>query len=85
MGDLDYVLLQGYILFKSVGIGKPLAADEQPINFKIENVDLNGVMLDHESHLMQGKNVLLENYRHLTQRSTGDGAWFQCFNYGEQN
>ena len=60
-------------------MGQPLAVDELPINFKIENFDLNAVMLDHESHLMQGKNDLFENYRDLTQRSTGDGAiFFRC-------
>ena len=35
-------------------------------------------MLDHENHLMQDKNDLFENYRHLTQRNTGDGAIFTC-------
>ena len=40
--DLDYVLEQGDILPKSVGIGQPLAVDELPINFKIENFELNG-------------------------------------------
>ena len=76
--DLDYILEQGDILFKSVGIGEPLAVDELPINFKIGNFDLNEVMLDHESHLMQDKNDLFENYRHLTQRNTGDDAIFTC-------
>ena len=70
------ILEQGDILFKSVGIGQPLAVDELPISFKIENFDLNGVMLDHESHLMQDKNNLFENYRYLTQRNNGDGAIF---------
>ena len=79
--DLDYVLEQGDILLKSVGIGQPLAVDELPINFKIENFELNGVMLDHESHLMQGKNDFFENNRHLTQRSTGDGAIFTCASF----
>ena len=59
-------LNKGDILLKNVGIGQPLAVDELPINFKIENFELNGVMLDHESHLMQGKNDLFENNRHLT-------------------
>ena len=36
---LDYNLEQGDILLKSVGIGQPLAVDELPINFKIENFD----------------------------------------------
>ena len=75
---LDYVLEQGDILFKNVGIGQPLAVDELPINFKIESFDLNTVMLDQESHLMQSKNDLFENCRHLTQRSTGDWAIFTC-------
>ena len=61
-----------------LGIGQPLAVKELPIYFKIENFDLNGVMLDHETHWMQGKNELFENYRHLTQRSTGDGTIFTC-------
>ena len=64
--DSDYVIEQGDILPKSVGIGQPLAVDELPINFKTENFELNGVMLDHESHLMQGKNDFFENNRHLT-------------------
>ena len=42
---------------------------------------VNGVMLDHESHLMQGKNDFFENNRHLTQRSTGDGAIFTCASF----
>ena len=35
-------------------------------------------MLDHESHLMQDKNDLFENYRYLTKRNTGDAAIFTC-------
>ena len=54
--DLDYILGQGDILLKSVRIGQPITVNELPINFKIENFDLHGVMLDHERHLMQGKN-----------------------------
>ena len=54
--NLDYILEQGDTLFKSVGIGQPLAVDELPINFKIENFDLYGIMHDHVSHLMQDKN-----------------------------
>ena len=34
---------------------------------------------------MQGKNDLLENYRHLTQRSTGDGAIFTCAGFSIAN
>ena len=50
--DLDYILEESDILFKSAGIGQPLTVDELPIEFRIKNFDLNGVMLDHESHLM---------------------------------
>ena len=75
---LDYILEQSDISFKSVGIGQRLPVNELPINFKIENFDLNEVMLDHESYLMQNKNDLFENYRHLTQRNTGDGPIFTC-------
>ena len=39
-------------------------------------------MLDHDTHLMQDKNYLFENYRHLTQRNTGDGAVFICAGFG---
>ena len=35
-------LNKGDILLKNVGIGQPLAVDELPINFKIENFELNG-------------------------------------------
>ena len=35
-------------------------------------------MLYHESHLMQDKINLFENYRHLNQRNTADGATFTC-------
>ena len=76
--NLDYIIEQGDILFKSVGIGQALVVNQLPINFKIENFDLNGVMLHHESHLMQDKNELFEDYRHLTQRNTGEGAIFKC-------
>ena len=77
--DLDYVLEQGDILFKNVVRNEQqFAVDGLPINLKIENFDLNGVMLDNESHLIQDKNELFENYRHLTQRSTGDGTIFTC-------
>ena len=47
---LDYIIEQDDMLFKSIGIGQPLAVDELPINFKIENFDLNEVTFDHESH-----------------------------------
>ena len=57
---------------------QPLNVDELPINFKIENFDLNRLMLDHENHSMQDKNDVFENYRHLTQRNTGGGAIFTC-------
>ena len=50
--DLDYNLEEGDILFKSAGIGQPLTVDELSIYCRIKNFDLNGVMLDHESHLM---------------------------------
>ena len=49
---LNYILEQGDILFKSVGIGQSNNVDELLIIFKIENFDLNGVNLDHETHLM---------------------------------
>ena len=71
--SLDYIFGQGDIFFKSVGIGHPLSIDTLPINFKIENFDLNGVILDHKSHLMQGINDLSENYRYPTQKNIGDG------------
>ena len=35
-------------------------------------------MLYHESHLMQDKNGPFEDYRHLTQRNTGDESIFTC-------
>ena len=76
--NLDYIIEQGDILFKSVGIGQPLVVNQLPINFKIENFDLNRLMLDHENHSMQDKNDVFENYRHLTQRNTGGGAIFTC-------
>ena len=50
--DLDYNLEEGDILFKSAGIGQPLTVDELSIYCRIKNFDLNGVMLDHDSHLM---------------------------------
>ena len=60
--DLDYVLEQGDILFKNVVRNEQqFAVDGLPINLKIENFDLNGVMLDNESHLIQDKNELFEN------------------------
>ena len=56
--DLHYILEQG-IMFKSVGIRQPVAVNKLAINFKIKNFDLNGVMLDHEKHLIQNKNKFL--------------------------
>lgn len=50
--DLDYILEEGDILFKSAGIGQPLTVDQLPIDFRIKNFDLNGVMVDHERHFM---------------------------------
>ena len=50
--DLDYILEQGDVLFKSVAIGQSGNADELLNIFKIESFDLNGMNLDHETHLM---------------------------------
>ena len=75
--DLHYILEQG-IMFKSVGIRQPVAVNKLAINFKIKNFDLNGVMLDHESHLIQNKNKFFDNFRHLNQRNTDDGIIFTC-------
>ena len=44
--NLDYILEQGDILFKCPGIGQPLTVDELLFNFKIENSNLNGVMIN---------------------------------------
>ena len=44
--NLDYIFEQGDILFKCPGIGQPLTVDELLFNFKIENSNLNGVMIN---------------------------------------
>ena len=78
--DLDFILEQGDRLFKSTGMMQPLAVDELPLTFDLENCLVQSQMLHCHSALFSIIN-LFEHHNNLNADKLGNGAIFTCVGY----
>ena len=73
---LDYILKQRDRIFKLVGVGQPLAANEVPLDIIVEGHSASKKILAHENNLLARKNKLLENDKRFSDSERDNGAIF---------